>query len=150
MRGRSNPGAVDYIVKPFSPTELTARIAAALRRQEEPEPFLLNDLAIEFDRRQVTLAGCTLELTPTEFELLRALALNAGRVMTHDALLRQVWSRRADSDPKIVRAFVKKLRQKLGGRRRPADVHLGRARRRLSHGAAGNNHRFLVHGTATT
>ena len=106
-------GAVDYIVKPFSPTELTARIAAALRRQEEPEPFLLQDLAIDFDRRQVTLAGRPLELTPTEFELLRALALNAGRVMTHDALLRQVWSRRADSDPKIVRAFVKKLRHKL-------------------------------------
>ena len=107
-------GAVDYIVKPFSPTELTARIAAALRGQEEPEPFRLEALAIEFDRRRVTLAGRSLELTPTEFELLRALALNAGRVMTHDDLLRQIWSRRAGSDPKIVRAFVKKLRQKLG------------------------------------
>ncbi len=107
-------GAVDYIVKPFSPTELTARIAAALRGQEEPEPFRLEALAIEFDRRRVTLAGRSLELTPTEFELLRALALNAGRVMTHDDLLRQIWSRRAGSDPKILRAFVKKLRQKLG------------------------------------
>ena len=85
---------------------MTARIAAALRGQEEPEPFRLEALAIEFDRRRVTLAGRSLDLTPTEFELLRALALNAGRVMTHDALLRQIWSRRAGSDPKIVRTYI--------------------------------------------
>ena len=133
-------GAVDYVVKPFSPTELTARIAAALRRQEKPEPFLLKDLAIDFDRRQVLLAGRSLELTPTEFELLRALALNAGRVMTHDALLRQVWSRRADSDPKIVRAFVKKLRHKLGD---------DAARPTYIFGVRGVGYRMAQPGTAT-
>ena len=72
-------GAADYIVKPFSPTELTARVRAALRRRAEPEPFLLKDLAIHYDQRLVTLAGRPVELTATEYELLRLLALNAGR-----------------------------------------------------------------------
>ena len=70
-------GAADYIVKPFSPTELTARIRAALRRRADPEPFVLGDLAIDYDRRLVTMAGREVELTATEYELLRALALNA-------------------------------------------------------------------------
>ena len=70
-------GAADYIVKPFSPTELTARIRAALRRRADSEPFVLGDLAIDYDRRLVTMAGREVELTATEYELLRALALNA-------------------------------------------------------------------------
>ena len=70
-------GASDYIVKPFSPTELTARIRAALRRRADSEPFVLGDLAIDYDRRLVTMAGREVELTATEYELLRALALNA-------------------------------------------------------------------------
>ena len=76
-------GAADYIVKPFSATELVARIRAALRRREAPEPLVLGDLAIDFDRRRVTVA-----FTATEFRLLRALALEAGRVVPRDALLR--------------------------------------------------------------
>ena len=87
-------GAADYIVKPFSPTELVARIGAALRGRAEPEPFALGDLAIHYDERRVTVAGRPVELTATEFELLRALSLNAGRVLTYDALLRQVWGSR--------------------------------------------------------
>ena len=107
-------GAADYIVKPFSPTELTARVRAALRREADPEPFRLGGLAIDYGARRVTVDGRPIELTATEFDLLRALAVNAGRVMTHEVLLRQVWGRDGVSDSKLVRAFVKKLRRKLG------------------------------------
>ena len=108
-------GATDYIVKPFSPTELAARVHAALRRRTEPsEPFRLGDLAIDYESRRVTLAGRRVELTATEYELLRVLSVNAGRVVTHDSLLRQVWSRRESGNARLVSAFVKRLRRKLG------------------------------------
>ena len=107
-------GAEDYIVKPFSPTELTARIRAALRRRAEPDPFVLGDLAIDYDRRRVSVGGRPVELTATEYDLLCALSLNAGRVSSHEMLLRQVWKERGNGDPKIVRAYVKRLRRKLG------------------------------------
>ena len=61
-------GAADYIVKPFSPTELTARIRAALRRRAEPEPFLLGDLAIHYEQRRVTVGDLPVQLTATEYE----------------------------------------------------------------------------------
>ena len=107
-------GASDYIVKPFSPTELTARIRAVLRRRADPEPFVLGDLAIDYDRRRVTVTGRPVALTATEYELLRVLSLNAGRVTTSKTLLNQVWAGRGNGDTKVVRAFVKQLRQKLG------------------------------------
>ena len=105
-------GAADYIVKPFSPTELIARVRAALRRRADPEPFVLGNLTVDYDRRQVSVAGHAVELTPTEYELLRVLTLNAGRVTTYESLLAQVWDTR--SSWKVVRAFVKQLRSKLG------------------------------------
>ena len=107
-------GADDYIVKPFSPTELTARIRAVLRRRAGPEPFVLDALAIDYDRRRVSVAGRNVELTATEYELLRVLSLNAGRVTTSETLLNRVWAGRGNRDTKVVRAFVKQLRQKLG------------------------------------
>ena len=107
-------GASDYIVKPFSPTELTARIRAVLRRRADPEPFVLGDLAIDYDRRRVTVTGRPVALTATEYELLRVLSLNAGRVTTSKTLLNRVWAGRGYGDTKVVRAFVKQLRQKLG------------------------------------
>ena len=117
-------GAADYIVKPFSPTELTARIRAALRRRSSPAPFVLGELAIDYDRRRVSVAGRPVTLTATEYDLLRVLAEGAGRVLTHEALLLQVWAGRSKAkpkgkgkgkaNPKIVRAYVKRLRQKLG------------------------------------
>ena len=112
-------GAADYIVKPFSPSELTARVRAALRRRAEPEPFVLGQLTVHYDQRRVAVADRSVKLTATEFELLRVLSVNAGRVLTYDALLRQAWGRpgRGSADPKLpkrVRAVVKRLRQKLG------------------------------------
>ena len=106
-------GAVDYIVKPFSTTELTARIGAALRRRAEPEPFVLGELVIDYDRRRVSVANRPVELTPTEYELLRVLSVNAGRVATHDLLLRQVWRARGTTGTKRLRAAIKNLRAKL-------------------------------------
>ena len=82
-------GAADYIVKPFSPTELTARVRAALRRRAEPEPFVLGELVVRYEQRRVTVAGRPVELTPIEYDLLRVLSLNAGRVLTYHALRRR-------------------------------------------------------------
>lgn len=107
-------GAVDHIVKPFSPTELVARVRAALRRRTDPEPFVLDTLAIDYDQRLVTVAGRAVELTPTEYELLRSLSLDAGRVASYETLLTRVWGKRASNDWKGVRAFVEQLRAKLG------------------------------------
>lgn len=107
-------GAVDYIVKPFSPTELTARIRAALRRSAEPASCVLKDLEIHYDQHRVTLAGRTIHLTPTEYRLLRLLSLNAGNVVTYDKLIRLMWGDQSISHAGYVRTFVKKLRHKLG------------------------------------
>ena len=107
-------GAADYIVKPFSPTELTARMRAVLRRRTDPEPFVLGDLSIDYDRRLVSLAGRAVSLTPIEYELLRVLSLNAGRAMTYASLLRQVWGSGDYGNTGPVRDFVKKIRRKLG------------------------------------
>ena len=107
-------GAVDYIVKPFSPTELMARVQAALRRRAEPERFRLGELAIDYERRKVTVAGQAVQLTASEYELLRLLSLNAGRVLTPETLVRQVRGGRDAADSTGVRTLVKKLRRKLG------------------------------------
>ena len=117
-------GADDYIVEPFSPTELAARIQAALRRRTDPDPFVRGELAIDYDRRRVSVAGRQIELTATEYGVLRVLSLNAARVSTYDSLLRQVWNERNSGDAKLVRAVIKRLRQKLGDdASRPAYVH---------------------------
>ena len=107
-------GAADYIVKPFSPTELVARIRAALRRRDRPEDFALGELRVRYDQRRVTVAGREVELTATEYELLRVLSRNAGRVMTYPALLHAVWGKRGADKPGPVRTYVQKLRHKLG------------------------------------
>ncbi len=110
-------GAADYIVKPFSPSELTARVRAVLRRRAAPEPFRLGELAIDYDERRVTVAGRPLVLTATEFEVLRVLSTSAGRVVTYDSLLRRAWAkpdRASARGPTLVRAIIKTLRRKLG------------------------------------
>ncbi len=113
-------GAADYIVKPFGPAELVARVRLALRRQAGPgrEPFRLGDLAIDYEKRRVTVAGTPVRLTATEYGLLRALSLNAGGVTTYDVLLRHVWGARTPGSAQPVRTAVRKLRSKLGDRAR--------------------------------
>ena len=110
-------GADDYIVKPFSDAELAARVRAALRRREGAAPFVLGALAIDYARRRVTVAGSAVHLTPHEYGLLRILSLDAGRVVTFESLLRQLWANGGDEeevDAEPVRGVVKRLRRKLG------------------------------------
>ena len=112
-------GADDYMVKPFSPTELAARIEAVLRRRSASdrirarEPYVLGDLTVNYAERHVTVAGRPVRLTATEYKLLFELSINAGRVLTHDQLLRRVWGRDYSGDSLLLRSFVKKLRGKL-------------------------------------
>ena len=108
-------GAVDYIVKPFSPMELVARIQTALRKSEVfPVSFESGALVINYEERRVTVREVPVELTAIEFDLLRFLSINAGRVVTYENLLRSVWHLDGLEDRRRVRAFVKKLRDKLG------------------------------------
>ena len=108
-------GAADYIVKPFSPTELTARVGAALRTRAGAAPFVLGALSIDYGRRRVTVDGRAVALTATEYEILRILSVHAGQVVTSESLLRQAGEgAREPTDTERVRAFVKQLRAKLG------------------------------------
>ena len=113
-------GAADYVVKPFSPTELVARIKAALRKREAPEwaepskPYVFEDLTIDYAQRRVTLAGRPVQLTAIEYGLLFELSANAGRVMTYGRLLQRVWGLRNSGDSRRVRTAAKQLRRKLG------------------------------------
>ena len=113
-------GADDYIVKPFSPTELVARIQTALRRQIRPgpdgppEPYVQGELTINYDERRVYLAGSQVQLTDLEYRFLVELAVNAGRVMTHEDLLRRVWGPAHPGHSGPIRTVVKNLRIKLG------------------------------------
>ena len=112
-------GAADYIVKPFSPTELVARVRAALRRQADPyrieslAPYVLGDLTIDYAEHRVTVANRPVELTAAEYELLFKLSVSAERVVTYDQLLRRVGSLTRSGDIRAIRTLVKILRRKL-------------------------------------
>ena len=110
-------GAVDYVVKPFSPTELAARIRAALRKRAASEPsapYVLGDLTIDYAERRVTLAGRPLPLIAMEYRLLAELSANAGRLLTYEHLLERVWGEKSSGDVRPMRTIVSKLRRKLG------------------------------------
>ena len=113
-------GAADYVVKPFSPSELGARIRAALRqraglgRAAQPQPYVRGDLSIDYAERRVTLDGSPVELTPTEYGVLFELSSHAGMVLTHGQLLLRVWGMGHSGDSGLVRTIVTRLRQKLG------------------------------------
>ena len=113
-------GADDYVVKPFSASELAARIRAALRKRaalgpgEPSEPYVLGDLVIDYAGRSVSVAGRPVRLTAIEYRLLVELSANAGKALTHDDLLERVWERRSGGDLRPMRSAVRSLRRKLG------------------------------------
>ena len=113
-------GASDYIVKPFSPTELAARIRAALRKRlasptvEPSELYAEEGLSIDFGERQVAVDGEQVNLTNTEFAVLYELAVHSPRVLTHSVLLHRVWGPERIGDAWLLREVVKRLRNKIG------------------------------------
>jgi two-component system KDP operon response regulator KdpE len=109
-------GADDYVTKPFGPRELLARLQASLRRAggSSDEPAIRADgIEIDLAAHVVRREGEPVHLTPTEFELLRALARNRGRLMTHRALLVEVWGPQYADDTQVLRAHIANLRRKI-------------------------------------
>jgi len=109
-------GADDYLTKPFGTGELMARMRVVMRRQasKTDEPILqVDELQMDLSRRVVTVKGGEISLTPTEYDILRLLMLNAGKVMTHHQLLRQVWGTTYESEMHILRVNISNLRRKI-------------------------------------
>jgi two-component system KDP operon response regulator KdpE len=110
-------GADDYVSKPFGMDELMARLRAAQRHafqaQGELPVFVSGDLAVDLVRRHVTCSGQEVKLSPKEFDLLRHLVMNAGKVLTHRHLLREVWGPAQADEVQYLRVFIRGLRQKL-------------------------------------
>jgi DNA-binding response OmpR family regulator len=115
-------GADDYLVKPFSMKELVARVQAAARRgvrgvqEERGEELVIDELRIDPRSVQAFVDGENAQLTPTEFRLLYALALDRGRVASRDELLQRIWGRRATHRDRTVDVCVRRLREKIDQR----------------------------------
>jgi two-component system KDP operon response regulator KdpE len=110
-------GADDYVTKPFGTGELLARIRAALRHTVGAAAgmpvFTTGDLKVDLEKRQVFLKGEPVKLSPKEYDLLKLLVQHAGKVLTHQFILRQVWGAAHESDVQYLRVFARQLRQKI-------------------------------------
>jgi two-component system KDP operon response regulator KdpE len=111
-------GADDYVTKPFSHLELLARVRAVLRRAQSlpmvhDQPFASGDIQVDFARREVSVRDQPVALTGTEYRLLYHLVRNAGRIMTHEALLARVWGREYTDEISYLKSYVSRLRNKL-------------------------------------
>jgi two-component system KDP operon response regulator KdpE len=120
-------GVDDYVTKPFSFAELTARVKAILQRARKPpsdqrmKVYIFDELVVDADNSQVTVRGEPVSLTPTEFQLLLTLAENAGRILSHEQLLEQVWGPEYVGETGYVKRYIWYLRQKIEDD--PSDPH---------------------------
>ena len=113
-------GANDYMTKPFGTAELLARVRAALRVSRTGiipgEKFVLHDLVIDYDRRQVTVAGAEIKLTQTEYNILAYLSQHTGKVLTYSVIIGAIWGRIDDGSIKKLQVNMANIRKKLGSR----------------------------------
>ena len=109
-------GADDYVTKPFGIGELLARMRVALRKtvQQSPEPvYRVDGLEVDLEHRRVVAQGNEVQLTPTEYDLLRLLVTHAGKVLTHNQILRQIWGPAYMEQPHLLRVNISNLRRKI-------------------------------------